>query len=118
MRLSAEKAAPVRGALAAARLPDQVNPAKQSNGSQFFIVQGQPQTDAMLDQWEQRLGIKFSPERRKLYKEKGGTPQLDGQYTVFGEVVEGLDVLDKIAAVPRDANDRPLTDIRMRVKVE
>ncbi|MCB9317376.1 MAG: peptidylprolyl isomerase [Lewinellaceae bacterium] len=117
--IPAEIRAPtVRGALAAARLPDQVNPSRESNGSQFFIVHGLPQTDASLDDWEQRLGIKFNPERRALYKEKGGTPQLDGQYTVFGEVVEGLDVLDKIAAVPRDSNDRPLEDLRMWMEVK
>ena len=81
-------------------------------------MQGQIQTDESLNQWEQRLNIKYSPEWRAQYKVKGGTPQLDGQYTVFGEVVEGLDVLDKIAAVPRDANDRPLEDIRMTMKVE
>lgn len=112
------KAPPLRGVLAAGRLPDQVNPSRQSNGAQFFIVQGQQQTDETLDEWEQRLGIKFSPERRQQYKSKGGVPQLEGLYTVFGEVVEGLDVLDKIAAVPRDANDRPLDDIRMKVWVE
>ncbi|MFN0015089.1 MAG: peptidylprolyl isomerase [Saprospiraceae bacterium] len=109
----------VRGALAAARLPDQANPARESNGSQFFIVQGIPQTDESLDQWEQRLGTKFSPEWRAQHKAKGGAPQLEGQYTVFGEVVSGLEVLDRIAAVPRDANNRPLTDIRMTgVRVE
>ena len=117
--LPAEIQAPhLRGVLAAARLPDAVNPGRKSNGSQFFIVQGQIQTDESLNQWEQRLNIKYSPEWRAQYKVKGGTPQLDGQYTVFGEVVEGLDVLDKIAAVPRDANDRPLEDIRMTMKVE
>ncbi len=103
----------VRGALAAARLPDQANPQRQSNGSQFFLVLGTPQTDESLDQWEHRLGTKYSPEWRALYKAKGGTPQLDNQYTVFGEIVAGLDVLDRIAAVPRDANDRPLDDLRM-----
>jgi len=103
----------VRGALAAARMPDQVNPQRESSGSQFFLVTGTPQTDESLDQWEQRLGTKYSPEWRAQYKAKGGTPQLDNQYTVFGEVVAGLDVLDRIAAVPRDANDRPLDDLRM-----
>lgn len=117
--LPAEIKAPhLRGALAAARLPDQVNPGRRSNGSQFFIVQGQIQTDESLNQWEQRLNIKYSPEWRAQYKVKGGAPQLDGQYTVFGEVVDGLEVMDKIAALPRDPNDRPLQDVRMTVKVE
>ena len=111
-------APPLRGALAAARLPEQRNPSRQSNGSQFFIVQGLPQTYESLDQWEQRLEIKFSPEQRAAYLAKGGAPQLEGQYTIFGEVVEGLKVLDMLAAVPRDANERPLYDLRMRVLVE
>ncbi len=117
--LPAEIKAPhLRGALAAARLPNPANPTRKSNGSQFFIVQGALQTDESLNQWEERLKIKYDPELRALYKVKGGTPQLDGQYTVFGEVVEGLEVLDKIAAVPRDANDRPLEDIRMKMEIE
>lgn len=116
--IPAEIGAPhIRGVLAAARLGDRSNPQRESNGSQFYIVQGQPQTDASLDEWEKRMGVKYSPEWRSKYKAKGGTPQLDGQYTVFGEVVDGLDVIDKIAAVPRDSNDRPLEDIRMWVKV-
>jgi peptidyl-prolyl cis-trans isomerase B (cyclophilin B) len=117
--LPAEIGAPhLRGALAAARLPNEVNPGRRSNGSQFFIVQGELQTDASLNTWEQRLILKYTPELRVQYKIKGGTPQLDGQYTVFGEVVDGLDVVDKIAAVPRDAYDRPLEDIRMTMEVE
>lgn len=93
----------LRGALAA-------------NGSLFFIVQGRPQTDATLDKWEQQLGKKFSPELRALYKQKGGAPQLDGQYTVFGEVAAGIDVVDKIAALPRNSDDEPLETVTMRVK--
>ncbi|TNE50507.1 MAG: peptidylprolyl isomerase [Bacteroidetes bacterium] len=108
----------VHGALAAARLSDKTNPERASNGSQFFIVDGRPQTDQSLDGWEKRFRMKLDAKRRALYKEKGGVPQLEGQYTVFGEVIEGLDVLDQIAAVPRDANDRPLHDIRMWVTVE
>ena len=112
--LDAEIKAPhVRGALAAARLGNAVNPRKRSSGSQFFIVQGQPQTEETLNQWEGRLGFKFSPEWRRQYIEKGGTPQLEGQYTVFGEVLKGMDVVDKIAAFPRDENDRPLEGIRI-----
>lgn len=108
----------VRGALSAARKPDAVNPQRASDGSQFYIVQGQRHTDASLDELERAMGIKFSPDWRARYKAIGGTPQLDGQYTVFGEVISGMEVVDRIAAVPRDANDRPLEDIRMKVRVE
>lgn len=108
----------VRGALSAARKSDAHNPQRASDGSQFYIVQGQRHTDASLDELERVMGIKFSPEWRARYKAVGGTPQLDGQYTVFGEVVSGMEVVDRIAAVPRDANDRPLEDIRMRVRIE
>lgn len=108
----------VHGALAAARLPDRRNPSRASNGSQFFIVQGQPLTDSLLDQWETRLRLRFSPADRAAYLSKGGAPELHGQYTVFGEVVAGLEVLDKIAAVPHDAHDRPLHDLRIQVWVE
>lgn len=118
-QIPAEIGAPhIRGAVAAARLADSRNPERMSNGSQFFIVLGGPQTDESLDHWEKRVGVPYRPEWRARYKEKGGAPQLDGQYTVFGEVISGWEVLDKIAAVPRDANDRPLEDIRMRVTVE
>lgn len=152
----------VKGALAAARQGDEVNPDKKSSGEQFYIVQGKTYTDRQLDLLEQqrlyraksKLGEKLyravreehqtylrrgqkqhadslikeindkiekqfsagnpfqlSPESRELYKSVGGTPFLDGDYTVFGEVVEGLDVLDKIAAVKTDDNDRPLEDV-------
>ncbi|MFQ5447611.1 MAG: peptidylprolyl isomerase [Saprospiraceae bacterium] len=106
-----------RGALAAARMPDQVNPGKKSSGSQFYIVQAGPVQAAQLDQIEQMKGIKYTPEQRKIYTEQGGTPFLDQDYTVFGEVLEGMDVVDKIANVPRDAADRPNTDIKMKVKM-
>ncbi len=108
----------LRGALAAARWPDHRNPARLSNGSQFFIVQGRPLTDSLLDVCEQRLRTRIPPADRAAYLARGGAPELHGQYTVFGEVVAGLEVLDKIAAVPRDANDRPLHDLRTRVFVE
>jgi len=78
-----------RGALAAARMADQINPQRASSGSQFYIVENH-----------------------------NGTPQLDEAYTVFGQVIDGLDVIDKIAAQPKDGRDRPLTDIPMTVKVE
>ncbi|NUN99066.1 MAG: peptidylprolyl isomerase [Saprospiraceae bacterium] len=114
-QLDAEIGAPhLRGALAAAR---NNNPQKMSSGSQFYLVQGQKIDDNYLDETERRQNIRYSPEQRKLYKEIGGTPFLDNDYTVFGEIVEGLDVLDKIAAVPTDASNRPLEDVRMKVRI-
>lgn len=106
-----------KGALSAARLPDQINPDKQSSGSQFFIVQGYKVQDQELDRWEQEKGIKYTPEQRKLYREVGGYPFLDNDYTVFGEVVDGLDVIDKIAAVPVGAADRPIKDLKMKISL-
>lgn len=105
-----------RGALSAARTGDQMNPQRRSSGSQFFIVQGKVSTPEELAQLESR-GFVFSPEQKQAYTTTGGVPFLDAQYTVFGEVVEGLDVIDKIAAVQKGAADRPLTDIKMTVKV-
>lgn len=104
-----------KGALSAARLADQVNPEKESSGSQFFIVQGTAVQDAQLDQWEQQSGVEYTPEQRKIYREIGGYPYLDGQYTVFGEVVDGLDVIDKIANAQVGQADRPIEDIRMKI---
>lgn len=167
-----------KGALAAARQSDEVNPNRESSGCQFYIVQGKTFTDAGLDSVQtmridqpvkQQLFNKvinapenanlkaafiraqmryqqtanadslnyysaqvnplidaefaktphrvLSKEQREVYKTTGGTPHLDGAYTVFGEVVEGLDVVDKIAAVPVDRNARPQTDVRVWVKV-
>ncbi|HEX5624960.1 MAG TPA: peptidylprolyl isomerase [Saprospiraceae bacterium] len=105
-----------KGALAAARTGDQVNPKKASSGSQFYIVQGGPQTDAMLDQIEDRKGMRYTPEQREIYKSLGGTPFLDGDYTVFGEIIEGLEVIDKIAAVKTERGDRPSENITMKIK--
>ncbi len=106
-----------KGALAAARMPDQINPEKKSSGSQFFIVQGYQVSDQELEQWARQKGIEYTPEQKKLYREIGGYPFLDGDYTVFGEVVEGLEVIDKIAAVKTGNADRPVEDIKMTVKV-
>ena len=106
-----------RGALAAARLGDQINPERQSSGSQFYIVSGQKLDEAMLNQVEQQNGIQYTPEQRKAYLEQGGYPPLDGAYTVFGQVVEGMAVVDKIATAQRDQMDRPLQDIRMKVSI-
>ena len=102
-----------KGALAAARTN---NPKKESSGSQFYIVQGNvfaPEDLNALQESKQRTNpdFRFSDEARKTYAEIGGTPYLDDDYTVFGELTEGLDVLDKIAATPTAPGDRPVKDI-------
>lgn len=152
-----------RGALAAARTGDNVNPQRRSSGSQFYIVTGRKFTDGQLDQMEYRATqqrmqdafnrmaaenrdsimsmrrnrdtaglqklqeelaakaeaegnanpFKYSAEQREVYKEQGGAPHLDGAYTVFGEVVEGLDIVEKIEGVATDGNDRPLEDVKI-----
>jgi cyclophilin family peptidyl-prolyl cis-trans isomerase len=153
-----------RGALAAARMGDEVNPEQRSSGSQFYLVQGRTFSDVELDQLESRVNqmrtqnlylrffvkgkenakamglqpdmnlisanasdsvqriastlkpFKYTPEQRTIYKTIGGTPHLDGSYTVFGEVIEGLDVIDKIAAQAVDKNNRPLKNISMKIQ--
>ena len=155
-----------KGALAAARQGDDVNPQKRSSGTQFYIVQGVKFSDEELNQLEQRdnsivkqgkfnsfikattdsvrltgkevtdaeiqqiasvkmfqflssyKDFKLSEEERNIYKTSGGTPRLDGTYTVFGEVIEGLDIIDKIAEVPTDSNDKPLKDVKIiKIKI-
>lgn len=157
-----------RGALAAARQGDQVNPEKRSSGSQFYIVWGDKYTVGRLDTLEEQFSqrqeqkiferlvgqhrkeimelqqdgdrdklydlqeklirqaqeeaagekaVKMTPEQREIYTTVGGTPHLDGDYTVFGEVVEGLDVVEKIQEAATGRGDRPLEDIKMKVKV-
>ena len=107
-----------KGVLAAARQGDDTNPERASSGSQFYIVQGKIFTDAGLDSIETfRLkGRKIPPEQRAVYKTIGGTPHLDQTYTVYGEVVSGLAVVDSIAAVPttgRSGGDRPVQPVRI-----
>jgi len=103
-----------KGALGAAR---DGNPAKASSGSQFYIVQGQVYTEQQLDLFVQKSGKTLSVEQRLAYTTIGGTPHLDGDYTVFGEVYEGLDIVDKIASIQVGRNDRPLVDVKMTVAV-
>ena len=100
-----------KGALAAARQGDQVNPKKASSGSQFYIVQGKVYDDKWLDMFENRSGKVLSARQRQTYKTVGGTPHLDGDYTVFGEVTEGLDIVDKIAAVKTGQMDVPVEPV-------
>ena len=159
-----------KGALAAARQGDQVNPEKRSSGCQFYIVQGKTYSDKELNRMEdgnkqkaiqkafyelvaqnkdQIMELrrnhdqdsllkmqndfvekatarveaepdswKMTEQMKKDYKEIGGTPFLDKEYTVFGEVIEGLDVVDKIAAVSTKPGDRPVDDIKMKVSVQ
>lgn len=102
-----------KGALAAARTSDDENPERRSSGSQFYIVQGRTFTDEKLDKYEAHLGIKMPAEIREYYKTIGGTPHLDTQYTVFGEVLEGMDVVNAIAAVETNKDDRPVVDVRI-----
>lgn len=110
-----------RGVLAAARQGDMVNPERKSSGCQFYIVQGKTFTDDELNQMEMRLQYQlrlkepfhYTEQQRTAYKTFGGTPHLDGQYTVFGEVIEGFDVLQKISEVETRANDRPREDIKI-----
>lgn len=111
-----------RGALGAARTGDDVNPTRASSGSQFYIVQGKHYTAAGLDSVEMtRLkGRKIPPLQRADYEETGGAPFLDQQYTVFGEVIMGMDVVDSIAAMPTSGRplDRPVTEVRiLKVKL-
>lgn len=112
-----------KGALAAARQGDQVNPQRESSGSQFYIVQGQKVTDMQLNQIQSYVsskmpGFQYTAEQANIYKTIGGTPNLDMDYTVFGEVIEGLNIIDSIAAQPTSpSNNRPLQDIVMSMEL-
>ena len=108
-----------RGVVAAARESDRVNPERRSGAAQFYIVWGKIYDDKRLARVQERLDsatngqVKLTPEMIETYKTVGGTPHLDGQYTVFGEVTEGLDVVDRIQQMATDKNDRPIKDVRI-----
>jgi peptidyl-prolyl cis-trans isomerase B (cyclophilin B) len=102
-----------KGALSAARTGDNVNPKRASSGSQFYIVQGQTYTPENLTSMAARSGREYTEEQKNAYATLGGTPHLDGQYTVFGQVIKGLEIVDQIAAVPTDSRDRPVENVTM-----
>lgn len=106
-----------RGALAAARESDDVNPEMESSGCQFYLVWGKKQGAASLKKVKATLsekGVEMTPQMSDDYTMRGGTPHLDGTYTVFGEVIEGLEVVGDIQKVATDKNDRPLEDVVIR----
>lgn len=112
-----------KGALAAARQGDSANPTRASSGSQFYIVHGKTWTGEELDNIIERsshmtiAGFEYTDEQKALYQEVGGTPFLDMNYTVFGHVVEGLNIIDSIANVNTQRGDRPVDDVKFSVSI-
>jgi cyclophilin family peptidyl-prolyl cis-trans isomerase len=102
-----------KGAVAAARQGDDVNPERASSGCQFYIVKGKVFTDAELNALEQKKSIKYTEQQRADYKTVGGTPHLDNAYTVFGEVIDGIEIASNISLVKTGKYDRPLEDVRI-----
>lgn len=103
-----------KGALAAARQSDNVNPQKASSGSQFYIVKGNVYSPEQLEMFVTRAGHPpFTEEQVQVYSTVGGTPHLDYNYTVFGEVIEGFDIIDAISMVETDQRDRPIDDVKI-----
>ncbi len=102
-----------RGAIAASKLPDAKNPKDESDGSQFYIVSGRVFLEKELNDLEQKKGIRFTPAQRQIYGTIGGAPHLDGDYTVFGEVTSGMELVDKISLLETYQGDRPIKDVRV-----
>lgn len=102
-----------RGALAAARMPDDINPDKESSGSQFYIVDGRALDDDKMASFQKDKYFDYTEEQLQTYTDQGGAPQLDGEYTVFGYMTHGWEVLDQIAGSATDKYDRPLTEIKI-----
>ena len=108
-----------KGALAAARMGDQINPKRESSGCQFYIVQGNgPISKEMLYSMMRQTGTTYTNEQTAIYGEIGGTPHLDSQYTVFGEITKGLEIVDKIAAVKTAPGDKPVEPVTMKIKIK
>lgn len=106
-----------RGALVASRRGDKVNPNRESNGSQFFIIQGRKFSMQELSLIERQKKDTFTDEQKAIYMNEGGVPAWDGMYTIFGEIVEGFDVLDKLMAIPTKSNGRPVVDIKIWMRI-
>jgi peptidyl-prolyl cis-trans isomerase B (cyclophilin B) len=106
-----------KGALAAARTSDEVNPKRESSGSQFYIVQGQKYDENTIKSMASRSKINYTAEQIKAYGTIGGTPHLDGAYTVFGEVIDGFDVIDRIAMTKTGPGDVPMQPITMTIEI-
>lgn len=103
-----------RGMLCAARTPDEENPEKASSASQFYIVTGKFYTEMELDKMARTQNRTFTPEQKHAYMIEGGAPHLDGNYTVFGEVVDGMKTVDKIQFVSTNEKDRPLKNVKIK----
>ena len=102
-----------KGALAAARTADYINPKKESSGSQFYIVQGRTLDSIQLNNICLKTKQSYTDSQKEICQNLGGTPHLDGSYTVFGEVIDGLHIIDSIAAVKTNQADRPIEDVRI-----